>query len=68
MNWAARFRIGQYVRGSLWVLPLLGRRHGAVLGSIDVLVDECLTLPQPHVLGFDREHGAGVDRRRDARR
>ncbi len=45
MNWAARFRLGQYVRGSLWVLPLLGGVSGAVLGSIDVIVDESLHLP-----------------------
>jgi uncharacterized membrane protein len=45
MNWSARFRIGQYVRGSLWVLPLLGGVSGAVLGSIDVVVDESLHLP-----------------------
>ncbi len=45
MNWAARFRIGQYVRGSLWVLPLLGGITGVVLGSVDVIIDESLHLP-----------------------
>ena len=45
MNWAARFRVGQYVRGSLWVLPLIGGVSGAILGSVDVMVDQSLTLP-----------------------
>jgi uncharacterized membrane protein len=45
MNWAARFRIGQYVRGSLWVLPLIGGVTGALLGSLDVIVDQSLKLP-----------------------
>jgi uncharacterized membrane protein len=44
MSWARRFRIRQYVRGSLWVLPLIGGVLGVALGALDVLVDKSLHL------------------------
>ena len=43
--WAFRFRLRQYVRTSLWLLPLLGGLAGAVLGSIGLLVDKEVDLP-----------------------
>jgi uncharacterized membrane protein len=46
MSWAARFRLRQYLTGSLWVLPLAGGVIGAVLGSLDELIDKAVTLPE----------------------
>jgi uncharacterized membrane protein len=37
MSWATGFRMRQYVRGSLWVLPLLGGVVGAILGSVHTI-------------------------------
>jgi uncharacterized membrane protein len=45
VSWATRFRLRQYVTGSLWVLPLLGAVLGVALGSADVLVDKAAHLP-----------------------
>jgi uncharacterized membrane protein len=45
MSWARRFRIRKYVRGSLWVLPLLCAVLGAGLGAVDVVVDKAIHLP-----------------------
>jgi uncharacterized membrane protein len=44
MSWARRFRIRQYIRGSLWVLPLIGGVLGVALGELDVVVDKSLHL------------------------
>lgn len=45
VSWATRFRVRQYVTGSLWVLPLIGAVLGVALGSADVLVDKAVHLP-----------------------
>ncbi len=45
MTWATGFRIRQRLRGSLWVLPLLGGVLGAGLGAVDVVVDKSIHLP-----------------------
>jgi uncharacterized membrane protein len=45
MSWARTFRIRKYVRGSLWVLPLLGAVLGAGLAAVDVVVDKAIHLP-----------------------
>jgi uncharacterized membrane protein len=45
VSWATRFRVRQYVTGSLWVLPLVGAVLGVALGSTDVLVDKAVHLP-----------------------
>jgi uncharacterized membrane protein len=45
MSWATAFRVRQYVRGSLWIVPLLGGLLGAALGAADVAIDDSLTLP-----------------------
>jgi uncharacterized membrane protein len=42
---ASRFRVRQYLAGSVWVLPLVGAFLGVALGSGDVLVDKTLNLP-----------------------
>lgn len=45
MSWRRVFRIRLYVRDSLWVLPLAGALLGAVLGSVDIRVDESVHVP-----------------------
>lgn len=45
MTWATRFRLRQYLHGSLWVLPLVGGVLGALLGSAQVLLDKSVQLP-----------------------
>jgi len=40
MTWSSRFRARQYLRGSLWVVPLLGAIVGALLGSLGIVIDE----------------------------
>jgi uncharacterized membrane protein len=45
MSWATRFRIRQYVQGSLWVVPLLGIVLGILLALVDVQVDKSIHLP-----------------------
>jgi uncharacterized membrane protein len=39
MSWRRVFRARLYVRDSLWVLPLAGAVLGALLGSVDVLIE-----------------------------
>jgi uncharacterized membrane protein len=46
VSWSTGFRIRQYLRGSLWVLPLLGGVLGVLLGSLDELVDKAVHLPE----------------------
>src|SRR5437016_5364314 len=45
MSWARRFRTREYLRGSLWVLPLAGGVLGVLLGSGDLHVEKDLSLP-----------------------
>ena len=45
MTWATGFRIRQRLRGSLWVLPLLGGVLGVGLAAVDVVVDRSIHLP-----------------------
>ena len=45
MSWERRFRIEQYLRGSLWVLPLAGGVVGVLAGSGILLLDKSLSLP-----------------------
>jgi uncharacterized membrane protein YsdA (DUF1294 family) len=45
VSWATRFRIREHVRGSLWVLPMLGGVTGALLGIGDVHLDQSIHLP-----------------------
>jgi uncharacterized membrane protein len=45
MSWARRFRIRQYIRGSLWVLPLAGGVLGVLAGSGMLLLDKSVSLP-----------------------
>ena len=45
MSWATRFRVRQYVRGSLWLVPLLGIVIGVLLGFLDVRIENSVHLP-----------------------
>src|SRR5262245_43977599 len=45
MSWSRRFRIRERVRGSLWIVPLLGAVLGAVLGVAVVELDRHSDLP-----------------------
>jgi uncharacterized membrane protein len=45
VTWAARFRLREHVRGSLWVLPLLGGVLGALLGTLALVVDRNANVP-----------------------
>jgi uncharacterized membrane protein len=45
VSWARRFRVHQYLRGSLWVLPLIGGVLGPLLGYVTVLLDQSVHPP-----------------------
>ena len=45
MSWAARFQLRQYVRQSLWVVPLLGTVAGALLAAVDLRLEGKVPLP-----------------------
>lgn len=45
MSWAARFRLRQHFRQSLWAVPLLGAIAGAALAVIDLGVEARVTMP-----------------------
>lgn len=38
-SWASRFRIRQYLKGSLWFLPLLGAAAGSGLAVLDAYIE-----------------------------
>ncbi len=44
-SWAARFRRRQYVKGSLWVLPLLGAVFGILLAQFVLWLDGTAHVP-----------------------
>jgi uncharacterized membrane protein len=45
MSWAVLFRILKYLKGSLWVLPILGGAAGVGLAAIDARVEHSVRLP-----------------------
>ena len=45
MTWSSRFRARQYLRGSIWVVPLLGAVLGVLLGSLGIVLDEHISVP-----------------------
>lgn len=45
MTWAGRFRAREYIRGSLWVIPLAGSVLGGILGSGVLETDRAVDLP-----------------------
>jgi len=38
-SWAARFRLRQYVKASLWIVPMTGLVLGALLAELALTVD-----------------------------
>ena len=46
LPWARRFRIRQYLRGSLWVVPLIGGVMGSLMAFVVGEFDEDLDLPE----------------------
>lgn len=45
VSWATAFRLRQFARGSLWVLPLAGGLLGVLLGSGAIWADRSVRLP-----------------------
>ena len=45
MTWATRFRIREYLRESLWVVPLLGALTGVLGALVVVAIDRSVHLP-----------------------
>jgi uncharacterized membrane protein len=46
MTWSTRFRIRQYLKGSIWVVPFIGGVLGAVLGLIEPRLDQAISVPE----------------------
>ena len=44
-RWSTRFRVREYVRCSLWVVPMLGGLAGVVLSYGSAKIDESVTVP-----------------------
>jgi uncharacterized membrane protein len=44
-TWSFRFQLGQYVRTSLWILPVLGLAAGALLGEAALALDAVAGIP-----------------------
>jgi uncharacterized membrane protein len=45
MSWSRRFRLREYVRGSLWLIPLAGAVIGGFLGAGMLEADRSVSLP-----------------------
>ncbi|MGH8869147.1 MAG: DUF2254 domain-containing protein [Actinomycetes bacterium] len=45
LSWATRFQVRQYVRGSLWILPLAGGLAGWLLAQLTLWTEGSLPLP-----------------------
>jgi len=45
LRWSARFRARQYVRASLWVLPVLGGAVGILLAQVSAALDRAVQVP-----------------------
>ncbi len=55
--WAARFRARQYVKGSLWLLPLGGALLGTVLALGDLEIESRVSLPEAWTYSADTASG-----------
>ena len=66
MNWARRFRARQYIRGSLWVLPLVGGApRGGAGRARRARRQVAAPVRRARLLGVHGQHAADDDRRRD---
>lgn len=61
MSWGVRFRIRQYIKNSLWLMPLFAGLGGLVLAELLNWVDERSDLA---VLQYSSETATAVVRRR----
>ena len=55
--WAARFRARQYIKGSLWLLPLVGALLGSALALADLTVESHVQLPEAWTYTADTASG-----------
>ena len=46
VSWAARFQLRQYLRQSLWAVPLMGTVAGACLAVVDLELESQVSLPE----------------------
>jgi uncharacterized membrane protein len=46
MTWGTRFRVREYLRESLWVVPALGAILGVVGAAVLIAVDESMAVPE----------------------
>jgi uncharacterized membrane protein len=46
MSWSTRFRLRQYLKGSLWVIPFVGGIMGAILGFFEPRLDHAVSVPE----------------------
>jgi uncharacterized membrane protein len=46
MSWRTRFRVGQFARGSIWLIPVLGGLAGSLLGIAAVETSRHTALPE----------------------
>ena len=67
ISWASRFELRQYVKGSLWVLPLLGMVLGAVLAQGTLWLDGAVRRRALDLFALDGQRRAHGDRRGDGR-
>jgi uncharacterized membrane protein len=58
MSWAKRFRMNQYLRGSLWFLPLVGGVVGSLLAVVVGNLDATIQLPSQ--LTYSESTAAGL--------
>ena len=57
-SWAVAFRARQYLKGSLWILPLFGALLGTILGYFVWHLDTIWTPPE--ALQYSAETASGV--------
>jgi uncharacterized membrane protein len=46
MSWSRRFRIRQYLKNSIWLVPFVGGIVGAVCGMLEPRLDDAVSVPQ----------------------
>jgi uncharacterized membrane protein len=46
MSWSTRFRIRQYVKNSIWLIPFAGGVLGAVTGILEPRLDHAISVPE----------------------
>jgi uncharacterized membrane protein len=57
MSWARRFRLKQYLRGSLWFLPLVGGAAGSLLAVLVGNLETAVQLPEQYTYSASTASG-----------